>query len=202
MKRAFDVSAASIGLTILSPVIAAISLASLAHFRANPFYLAHRIGKDGKPFSMLKFRSMDDSIDDSGNFLPDEKRATPYGHFLRATALDELPQLINILKGDMSFVGPRPRDPESVETDKVPDDYKDIFSVRPGLTGPWQVAAIGRETAFPPEERLRLDASYARNNPTLTKDIVLMLKTIPALLRGHDGESLRKPAAKSGDPSP
>lgn len=110
-----------------------------------------------------------------------------------------MPQLVNILKGDMSFVGPRPRDPVHVETDRVPEEFKDIFSVRPGLTGPWQVAAIGRETSLPYEERLRMDASYARSNPTLTKDVLLMLKTIPAFLHGHDGELLRKPGPKSDD---
>lgn len=203
MKRAFDISAAAIGITLLSPVLAAISLASLAHFRTNPVYFAARAGKDGKEFRMLKFKSLNDAVNEDGKLLPDEKRSTPYGHFLRATALDELPQLINILKGDMSFVGPRHRDPVHVETDRVPEEFKDIFSVRPGLTGPWQVAAIGRETSLPYEERLRMDASYARNNPTLSKDVMIMLKTIPAFLYGHDGESLgKKPAPKSDDLSP
>lgn len=89
MKRAFDISAAALGITLLSPVLAAISLASLAHFRTNPLYFADRAGKDGKPFRMLKFKSLNDADSEDGKLLPDEQRSTPFGHFLRATALDE-----------------------------------------------------------------------------------------------------------------
>lgn len=192
LKRAFDVSASAIGITLLSPVLAAVSLASLAHFRSNPLYYADRIGKDGEKFKMLKFKSMEEQHDENGALLPDEERGTSYGKFLRATAIDELPQLINIFKGDMSFVGPRPHSPDHLEVPELTTEHKDILSVRPGLTGPWQVAAIGRESALPAEERLRLDASYARNNPTLAKDLMLIVRTIPALFRGHDGESLQK----------
>lgn len=197
LKRVFDVSASAIGITLLSPVLAAVSLVSLAHFRSNPLYYADRVGKDGENFKMLKFKTMDEDRDADGALLPDENRSTSYGQFLRATAIDELPQLINIFKGDMSFVGPRPHSPDHLDTNHLTAEHKDILSVRPGLTGPWQVAAIGRESALPAAERLRLDASYARNTPTLTKDLALIVKTIPALFRGHDGESLQNHRPKA-----
>ena len=200
LKRSFDMSAAAIGITLLSPVFAVVSLANLARFRGNPLYGAERVGKDGKVFRMLKFKTMDDLRDADGTLLPDEERGTAYGKFLRATALDELPQLINIVKGDMSFVGPRPHSPDNLPTRDLTQEHKDILSVRPGLTGPWQVAAIGSAGALPDAERLRLDASYARNNPTLAKDLLLMVKTVPALVRGHNGESLGKPPSKPDRP--
>ncbi len=192
LKRAFDISASAIGITLLSPILAAVSLANIAHYRSNPLYYADRVGKDGENFKMLKFKSMEENRDADGTLLPDEERGTAYGKFLRATAIDELPQLINIFKGDMSFVGPRPHYPEHMEAVHLTPEHTDILSVRPGLTGPWQVAAIGLDTEMSDEERLRLDASYARNDPTLAKDFLLIVKTIPALFRGHNGESLQK----------
>lgn len=187
LKRAFDVSAATVGITLLSPVFAALSLGGLLHFKSNPFHLADRVGKDGRIFKMIKFKSLD------GDETQDEdERITPYGHVLRATSLDELPQLINIFKGEMSFVGPRPRSPVTEGHDAIPETHKDILSVQPGLTGPWQLAAIGRKTALSKEDRLDLDASYVRQNPTVSKDIAMILKTLPAFIRGHDGEYLGK----------
>lgn len=198
LKRSFDVSAAALSLTLLSPVLAVVALAGLARFGGNPLYGVERVGKDGKVFRMLKFKTMEDFRDADGALLPDEERGTPFGKFLRATALDELPQLVNIIKGEMSFVGPRPHSPGEIPAAGPTPDHQDILSVRPGLTGPWQVAAIGSKTALPQEDRLRLDASYARNNPSLGGDLVLIWKTVPALVRGHDGESLSRPQPRPG----
>lgn len=189
LKRAFDVSASAIGITLLAPVLAALSLGGLVHFRGNPFHAVDRIGKDGKIFRMMKFKTM---RDDETNTKDEDERITPYGHVLRATSLDELPQLMNIFKGEMSFVGPRPRSPVTHGHDAIPDTHKDILSVKPGLTGPWQLAAIGRKTALSKEERLDLDASYVRQNPTVGKDIAMILKTLPTIIKGHDGEYLGK----------
>ncbi|QQG35911.1 MAG: sugar transferase [Micavibrio aeruginosavorus] len=187
LKRVFDISAAAIGLAVLSPVFAILAAGGALHFRGNPFHLAHRVGKDGESFQMIKFKSMRDGTENDGS------RTTGYGRFLRSTAMDELPQLFNILNGDMSFVGPRPREQIEHGDDRIPPSHRDILSVRPGLTGPWQVAAIGLKAPMPSEKRLDLDAAYARDTPSLGKDIKLILKTIPAFIKGHDGEYLGKP---------
>lgn len=140
---------------------------------------------------MLKFRTLkNDHVGNKDNRSAEElAEETLYGKFLSCTSLNELPQLINILNGDMSFVGPRPRAPGNQGYEEIPKGYEDILSVRPGLTGPWQVAAIGKDR-LPKQARLDLDLSYIRNTPGLRKDLSLMLKTIPAFLLGHDGESL------------
>lgn len=201
LKRVFDISASALGLVALSPLFTLLAAGGALHFRGNPFHLTHRVGKDGQSFQMIKFKSMRDQwhVGNEGNFS-DESRTTGYGHFLRSTALDEIPQLVNILKGDMSFVGPRPRDKIDDGGDKIPASHRDILSVRPGLTGPWQVAAIGREDPLPGALRLDMDLAYARNNPSLKNDFKLILKTIPAFIKGHDGEYLGKQSKKSGPP--
>ena len=198
LKRTFDISASAIGIVALSPLLALLSVSGVARFRRNPFYAVDSLGKDGKTFSMLKFRTMDELKNGHREDAPDDQRTTAYGHFLRATALDELPQLINIFKGDMSFVGPRPRGAQTEGYDSIPESHRDILSVRPGLTGPWQIAAIGAREPLSRQARLDLDSSYARNKPTIGKDLVIILKTIPAFIKGHDGEYL----GKSKTPSP
>lgn len=188
LKRAFDISASAIGIAFLSPVFAGIATVGALHFRSNPFHLVDRAGKGAEPFRMIKFRSLLDERDASGALLDESRRKTGFGRFLRGTALDELPQLINILKGDMSFVGPRPHLIDATGTELLPLEYSDILRVRPGLTGPWQVAAIGTKTT--PQDRLEAETRYVRSNPSLAKDMKLMIKTIPAFFKGHDGETI------------
>ncbi|MFN3827019.1 MAG: sugar transferase [Micavibrio sp.] len=201
LKRVFDISASAVGLVALSPLFTLLAAGGALHFKGNPFHLTHRVGKDGQSFQMIKFKSMNDKwpVGNESN-LSDEARTTGYGHFLRSTALDELPQLVNILKGDMSFVGPRPRDDIYRGQDVIPHTHKDILAVRPGLTGPWQVAAIGQKEPLPREMRLDLDLEYAKDQPSLFKDFKLILKTIPAFIKGHDGESLVKKPQKPHTP--
>lgn len=206
LKRAFDIGASATGLAVLSPVFAIVALATAVHFRSNPFHVVARTGKNAVPFGMIKFRSLLDDHNVAGQHLTEDQRKDGFSRFLRGTAIDELPQLVNILKGDMSFVGPRPRLAGSVDpdgSDFVPLEYSDLLSVRPGLTGPWQVAAIGTKTTV--EQRLLLESEYTRSNPTFFKDMTLLIKTVPAFFKGHDGESLNagkdaraKAAARSG----
>jgi len=201
LKRLFDAGASALGLIALSPVFAVVAVAGALHFRGNPIHLAARVGKDGQDFKMLKFKSLiDQTQDSSGRLLNEEDRTTGFGRFLRTTALDELPQLVNILKGDMSIVGPRPRAPGFHGVDYIPPAYKDILSVRPGLTGPWQVAAIGSTEKNGTGNRLIHDLDYVRSKPSLSKDLLLMLKTLPAFIKGHDGESLSLPHPKKLEP--
>jgi lipopolysaccharide/colanic/teichoic acid biosynthesis glycosyltransferase len=182
LKRIFDISVSASGLLVLSPVFAAVAAIGAVKFHGNPVHAAPRLGQDGKVFRMLKFKSL---LDRDGE---EKDRMTGFGHFLRSTALDELPQLVNILKGDMSFVGPRPHYAETRSITEGP--FRDILKVRPGLTGPWQVAVIGRRDKDNGALRMELDMNYARGAPSLSNDLGMIIRTIPAVFRGHDGEAL------------
>ncbi len=133
-KRAFDVVAAGIGLVVLSPLLAAIALLIKLHDGGPVFFLQERVGRRGKPFRIYKFRTMVVNADRMGPALTTahDPRITPIGRFLRRYKLDELPQLINVLKGDMSLVGPRPEVPRYVNM--FAEDYRTILQVRPGIT--------------------------------------------------------------------
>ena len=192
-KRLFDILAALGGLIFLSPVM--ITLAILVRAQdGGPALFAHtRIGKNGKPFKCYKFRSMvmdaqqkletllSTDPEAAAEWARDQKlrkdpRVTALGRFIRKTSLDELPQLFNILKGDMSVVGPRP-----IITDEMArygNHLEDYLSVTPGVTGPWQVS--GRNDVSY-DERVRMDARYARSW-TVAGDIWITLKTVPAVL--------------------
>ena len=108
LKRLFDIFASFFGLLVLSPVIAIVACKIRKNLGSPVLFKQLRPGQDGKPFEMLKFRTMLDAVDANGNPLPDSERLTPFGNWLRSTSLDELPELWNVLKGDMSLVGPRP----------------------------------------------------------------------------------------------
>ena len=192
-KRAFDIVASLAGLVVLTPVFATAAVVGAAHFRKNPFFADTRVGKDGELFTMYKFRSMTDDVDADGNLLPDHQRRTKWGSFVKMTGIDEFPQLVNILKGEMSVVGPRPNSIGEL-INQVPEHYWDaITSVKPGLTGPWQVAAIGSHDQMPFERRYQLDASYAVQNYAFIDDMKLIVKTVPSFLWGHDGRGLLIP---------
>lgn len=184
VKTAFDKVSSVTGLLVASPIIALVSLVNAFHFNnKNPFYPVERVGKDGIPFNMLKFRSMHDT-----DGLSDEQRSTNWGKFLRATAIDELPQLINVAKGDMSLVGPRPR--SVVECRHLKEHEKCLLSVKPGLTGLWQVSVIGKKYGQPREERNALAAQYVKERGGMMRDLAILAKTVPAFFKGHDGEYL------------
>ncbi|MBO1519732.1 sugar transferase [Oceanisphaera pacifica] len=172
IKRFFDIAASLCGLIILSPVIAIVAwkirknLGSLVLFRQT------RPGKDGQPFEMIKFRSMRDAVDASGNPLPDSERMTPFGAMLRSSSLDELPELWNVLKGDMSLVGPRPLLMEYLPLYDA-EQYR-RHEVRPGVTG-W--AQINGRNAISWEDKFKLDVWYV-DNQSLWLDIKILFLTV------------------------
>ena len=153
-----------------------MSLKILPSLLGNPFFTQERPGKDGKIFKLIKFRSMTCEVDDQGQPLPDEIRLTRYGKLLRSTSLDELPELLNILKGDMSIVGPRP-----LLVKYLPlynEEQRHRHDVRPGLTGYAQ--AHGRN-AISWEEKFEMDVWYVRNISFRT-DVQILLDTVKAVL--------------------
>lgn len=195
LKRSFDLVVAGSALLVLSPIF--ILTALWVKSDGGPaFFSQPRVGKNGKKFYCYKFRSMrTDAEDYLKHYLeshPDaaeewrkyqklrnDVRITKVGHIIRRTSIDELPQLLNVLKGDMSLVGPRPIMPG--QEDYYGDDFVYYESVRPGITGPWQVSGRNRLTF---SERVLLESCYARNW-SLWMDIVILLKTIPALLKSE-----------------
>jgi lipopolysaccharide/colanic/teichoic acid biosynthesis glycosyltransferase len=175
-KRIFDILASLCGLMLLSPVIA-ISAWQIKRQLGSPILFRQvRPGRDGKPFQMIKFRTMLDVIDEHGNPLPDDQRMTRFGHMLRATSLDELPELWNVLRGDMSLVGPRP-----LLMEYLPLYSKEQYrrhEVRPGVTG-W--AQINGRNAISWEEKFRLDVWYV-DNQNIFLDTKILLITIKKVL--------------------
>ena len=188
-KRAFDIAASSASLVVAAPLLALVTTFNAAYYRGNPFHTITRPGLEGKNFNIIKFKSMQSPANSFDEILSDKSRETKWGQFLRFTSIDELPQLINVIKGDMSIVGPRPRPQACV--DKIPTYYKNIIqSVRPGLTGPWQISAIGSKEETPHWKRVLLDSNYVLDGITLKKDLSVITKTPLACLYGHNGESL------------
>ena len=175
-KRAFDLVAASVLVVVLAPVMIAIAIAVVIGSPGPPVFVQSRAGRYGHPFRIYKFRSMVPRAEDGGPVLSmGDSRVTPVGRFLRRTSLDELPQLINVLRGDMSLVGPRP---QLIGTTRPGEERR--FDMRPGITGFWQVTARARTTF---REALEMDVAYARSW-TLGLDILLLLKTPFHLKRG------------------
>lgn len=176
IKRLFDIIASAIGLLLLMPVIAVVGLQIRRKLGSPVLFRQVRPGKDGKPFEMIKFRTMRDAIDDEGNLLPDTERITPFGQFLRSTSLDELPELWNVLKGDMSLVGPRPLLMEYLPLYSA-EQYR-RHEVRPGVTG-W--AQINGRNAISWEEKFNLDTWYV-DNRSLWLDLKIIYLTIKKVL--------------------
>ena len=176
-KRFLDIFISILAIIILSPIFLIVSILSIIFMGKGIILKQYRPGKDGKIFTLYKFRTMKNLYDENGDLLPDEKRYTRYGKILRKTSLDELPQLFNILKGDMSIVGPRPR---LVKDMIFYDDYvlKKAYSVRPGLTGPAQV--YDRCSVSSWEEVFRRDIEYAEHI-TFWNDLKMIFGTIGAL---------------------
>jgi len=154
-KRLIDCFAAFLGLIVLSPIFIVVLIALFIANRGKPFFFQKRPGRDERIFKIVKFKSMNDKRDSEGNLLPDAMRLTPVGAFVRKTSLDEIPQLINVIKGDMSLVGPRPLLvhylPYYTEREKL------RHTVRPGITG-W--AQVNGRNTINWDERLELDVQY------------------------------------------
>ncbi|WP_139855626.1 sugar transferase [Aequorivita sinensis] len=172
LKPLFDFLAAFIGLVVLSPIFLVVTLGLAIANNGKPFFFQRRPGKDERIFKIIKFKSMNDKKDSKGNLLPDSARLTKIGSFVRKTSLDEIPQLINVLKGDMSFIGPRPLLPEYLPL------YNEIqrhrHDVKPGITGWAQVN--GRNTVSW-EKKFEYDVWYV-NNQTFFLDVKIFFMTI------------------------
>ncbi len=170
-KRIFDILLSVLGILILSPVYVAIGLAVYFKLGRPILFIQKRPGLNGKPFFMYKFRSMTNEKDSSGNLLPSEERLTPFGIKLRSTSLDELPELVNVLKGDMSLVGPRPLKMEYLS--RYSNEQARRHEVKPGITGWAQVN--GRNTVVW-EKRFEMDVWYV-DHQSLWLDIKIIFKT-------------------------
>jgi len=177
MKRLVDIVVASLAILLLSPVFIFVAYKVRKHLGSPIFFYQERPGKDGKIFKMIKFRSMKNALDQHGNPLPDEQRITPFGQKLRATTLDEMPQLFNVLKGDMSIVGPRPQMPEFLEY-YTPSQMR-RHEVKPGMTG---LAQVSGRNNLSWEEKFDLDVQYVEEHNTLL-DFKIMMKTIDVMLK-------------------
>lgn len=191
MKRLVDIVISLIALALLSPVFFIVALKVRKNLGSPIFFLQERPGKNGKLFKMIKFRSMKDAFDKDGNPLPDEQRITPFGQTLRSTSLDEMPQLLNVLKGDMSVVGPRPMLKEFVEL-YSPEQARRL-EVRPGMTG---LAQVSGRNELDYEDRFKCDVWYVDNH-NIRIDFKIMWKTVGVMTRrdginapGHVGPSL------------
>lgn len=191
-KRVFDASVALVCLVLLAPLFALVALAIWSIDGGSPFYGHRRLGRGRRSFDCLKFRSMRVDGDEvlarhlaanpsarlewaRSRKLKNDPRVTPIGQLLRKSSLDELPQLINILRGDMSLVGPRPI--VEAEVEKYGEAAAAYFAVRPGLTGAWQVSGRSDTTYA---ERVRLDRHYVQSR-SFAGDIMIIMRTIPAV---------------------
>lgn len=172
LKRLMDIISALCGLFVLVPLLLAVAMLVNLKLGSPIFFRQIRPGLNGKPFQMFKFRTMLDAFDKQGNPLPDDQRMTPFGQFLRTTSLDELPELWNVLIGDMSLVGPRP-----LLMEYLPLYSKEQYrrhEVRPGVTG-W--AQINGRNALGWDEKFKLDVWYV-DNQSFWLDIKILLLTV------------------------
>ena len=180
LKRLLDIIIASIALILLSPLYAFVAYKVKKNLGSPVLFRQVRPGLHGKPFEMIKFRTMKDAVDAQGKPLPDSERLTPFGNMLRSTSLDEMPELWNVIKGDMSVVGPRP----------LLTEYLPLYSaeqakrhhVRPGMTGH---AQVNGRNAIGWEEKFKLDTWYVENQSTLL-DFKIMFKTVHKVLAKDD----------------
>lgn len=181
-KRILDFILSLCALLVLSPVLLILIILGAVNMKGNPFFTQLRPGKDEKIFRLIKFRTMTNQKDKEGNLLPDDVRLTKYGKFLRSTSLDELPELLNILVGDMSIVGPRPLLVKYLP--RYNEEQKHRHDVRPGLTGYAQ--ANGRN-AVTWEDKFKMDVWYTRNI-SFKLDVKIILDTVQCVLK-RDGIS-------------
>ena len=180
LKRLIDIIIASIALILLSPLYAFVAYKVKKNLGSPVLFRQVRPGLRGKPFEMIKFRTMKDAVDAQGNPLPDSERLTPFGKMLRATSLDEMPELWNVIKGDMSVVGPRPLLAEYLPLYTAEQAKR--HHVRPGMTGH---AQVNGRNAIGWEEKFKLDTWYVENQSTLL-DFKIMFKTVHKVLAKDD----------------
>ena len=176
IKRLIDITASGAALVLLSPILAATAYKVKKNLGSPVFFKQTRPGLNGKPFEMIKFRTMKDATDKEGNLLPDSERLTPFGQKLRSTSLDELPELWNVLKGDMSLVGPRPLLMEYLPL--YNSEQARRHNVRPGVTG---YAQVNGRNAISWEQKFALDTWYV-DNQSLWLDIKILAKTVKQVL--------------------
>lgn len=177
LKRVFDFFLSLMALIVLSPFLLLFAIIGAIVMKGDPFFYQERPGKDEKIFKLIKFRSMTEKKDKDGNYLPDELRMTKYGKWIRSTSIDELPELINILKGDMAIVGPRP-----LLVKYLPlynEEQRRRHEVRPGLTG---LAMANGRNSLSWEEKFRYDIEYV-DNVSFLLDLKIILKTIRGVLK-------------------
>ena len=179
IKPVIDVAIASVTLLLLSPVMLVIALMLAANNRGTPFFVQNRPGKNGKIFSIIKFKTMNNKKDAQGVLLPDYRRLTFMGKIVRKTSLDELPQLLNVLKGDMSLVGPRPLLPEYLPL--YNSTQKRRHEVRPGITG-W--AQVNGRNALSWEEKFHYDVEYV-DHVSFLLDMKIILITLEKVYKRH-----------------
>lgn len=179
IKRIIDFISSSLALIILAPIILILWIwLTIANKGAGAFFFQERPGKDGKIFKIVKFKTMTDECDENGNSLPDEKRLTNVGKFVRSTSLDELPQLWNILKGDMSLIGPRPLLPQYLPL--YSKEQVRRHEVRPGLSG-W--AQVNGRNAISWSEKFKLDVWYVDNISFILDVRIIFLSIKKAFIR-------------------
>ena len=176
LKRAFDIAASASALVVLSPVLAITAYKVKKELGSPVLFRQTRPGLHGKPFEMIKFRTMKDATDKAGNALPDSERLTDFGKKLRASSLDELPELWNVLKGDMSLVGPRPLLMEYLPLYNAEQAKR--HNVRPGVTG---YAQVNGRNSLSWEDKFKLDTWYVEHQSFLL-DMKILLKTVKKVI--------------------
>lgn len=180
MKRVVDIVGAVAGLILLAPLMAVVAVMIRRQMGSPVLFRQTRPGLHGKPFRMVKFRTMRDAVDTQGNLLPDSERLTRLGRFLRSSSLDELPELWNVLKGDMSLVGPRPLLMEYL--DYYTEDEKRRHTVRPGITG---LAQVSGRNAITWEQKLGLDLKYVEKK-SFWLDMKIIFRTLAKVVKRED----------------
>lgn len=180
LKRLLDIIIASIALILLSPLYFYVAHKVKKNLGSPVLFRQVRPGLHGKPFEMIKFRTMKDALDEQGNPLPDSERLTPFGKMLRSTSLDEMPELWNVIKGDMSIVGPRPLLMEYLPLYNKEQAKRHL--VRPGMTGH---AQVNGRNAISWEEKFKLDTWYVENQ-SIWLDFKIMLKTVKKVIAKDD----------------
>ena len=181
-KRMLDFLLSLSGIIMLSPLFIILTVLGTFFMRGNPFFFQERPGKGEKVFKLVKFRSMDNRKDKNGKLLPDDVRLNKYGKFLRSTSLDELPEIINILKGDMAIIGPRPLLVKYLP--RYNEEQRHRHDVRPGLTGYAQ--AHGRN-GVSWEDKFAMDVWYTKHI-TFCGDVKIIIDTVKTVLK-HEGIS-------------
>jgi lipopolysaccharide/colanic/teichoic acid biosynthesis glycosyltransferase len=201
MPRLIEAVLAAAGILVLSPIFILIALAVKLHDGGTVFYRATRVGKNGKPFTLLKFRTMVADADKLGSAITTwgDSRITPLGRFLRKYKLDELPQLFNVIKGEMSLVGPRPEDPRYVAF--YNDEQKQILAYRPGITSPASLEYRDEASLLHGEDwqhqylhvilprKLAMDLNYLRRR-TFSSDMKIIMHTLGGILKCNDASTI------------